>query len=321
MVVKSRFAAPGRFFRVGMSISVVFEARSEGACALAEEEKPSAAREFIRVPLSLAETAGEDVIINIADTGEEIEEARRLINDRYAWRGYGDSHQVRSGPSRVMFTAEFCGQTVGTITLVADSAEGLAADCAFRAELDDFRHAGRKICELAKFAFDPEVRSLNVMAALFHVVFVYGDRTHGCTDLCIEVNPRHVRFYEKMLGFECVGSPRLNTSVAAPAQLMWLSVSKIREQINLAANKIDRREGRSLYRLFFSPSEEHALFERLAAGRRRAVARTGTSSSISTPRAWPAAARLPSAHGHLAKGLRSRRGSVSDLCRPYGQFQ
>ena len=36
---------------------------------------------------------------------------------------------------------------------------------------------------------------------LFHIAYIFARRMHDRTDLLIEVNPRHVRFYERMLGF------------------------------------------------------------------------------------------------------------------------
>jgi hypothetical protein len=163
------------------------------------------------------------------------------------------------------FTAEIGEEVVGTITLAVDSSAGLAIDQAFSAEVGAFRSMpDTKVCELTKFAFSPNVQSKELMAALFHIVFVYGSRTHGGTDLFIEVNPRHVRFYESMLGFRRVGCLKQNESVAAPAQLMWLKVSEIREQI-LKCGGAQQNAARSLYPFFFSPADEDGIYRRLAA--------------------------------------------------------
>ena len=138
-----------------------------------------------------------DVTIRVVETRKKIEAARELVNDRYAWRGYGDNHQIPADAHHMTFTAEMGEEVVGTITLAVDSTSGLAIDRAFSAEVGAFRcMPGTKVCELTKFAFSPHIQSKELMAALFHIVFVYGSRTHGGTDLFIEVNPRHVRFYE-----------------------------------------------------------------------------------------------------------------------------
>jgi len=138
---------------------------------------------------------------------------------------------------------------------------------------------GAKVCELTKFAFDPAVQSKALMATLFHIVFVYGQRTYGCTDLVIEVNPRHVRFYEAMLGFERVGPLRDNESVGAPAQLMWLKVDAIRQHIDRAAAGAEGSKGRSLYPLFFSPADERGIYRRLVDATARAQAKASRRPS------------------------------------------
>jgi len=205
-----------------------------------------------------------NVAIRLVETRERIDAACDLINDRYAWRGYGASHRILFDAYHLTFTVEIDEQVVGTITLAVDSPQGLAADRIFRDEIDGFRALPEaKVCELTKFAFDAHIQSKELMAALFHIVFVYGHRTYGCTDLFIEVNPRHVRFYEAMLGFEKVGALVQNESVSAPSQLMWLKVGAIREYINRAAGKGTRDSGRSLYPFFFSPTDEGGIYLRL----------------------------------------------------------
>lgn len=206
------------------------------------------------------------VTIRLVETTEKIDAACDLVNDRYSWRGYGAGHRIQADAYHMTFTAEIDEEVVGTITLAVDSAQGLAVDRTFADDIDQFRCApGSKLCELTKFAFNSAVQSRELMAVLFHTVFVYGSRTHGCTDLLIEVNPRHVRFYETMLGFKRIGSIAANESVAAPAQLMALKVATIRENIDAAAaSNADRASARSLYPFFLSPTEENGIYRRLA---------------------------------------------------------
>ncbi len=94
-------------------------------------------------------------------------------------------------------------------------------------------------------------------------MFIYGTRHHRCTHLFIEVNPRHRRFYEAMLGFRPVGSVRTHESVQAPAQLMWLEVSDIAALISEQAGR-DGASSRSLYPLFLSRRDERDVHSRLS---------------------------------------------------------
>lgn len=210
----------------------------------------------------------DSMTIRLADSHGERSRANMLLNRKYAWRGYGDSHRIPSDPNCVTFTATAGAALIGTLTLRVDSTAKLAADQTFADVLVPFRNGpGARLCELTKFAFDTSSPARPRLAALFHMIFIYGSMHYNCTDLFIEVNPRHARFYERMLGFARVGEPRTNESVSAPSQLMWLNVGQIRQYID-QCNREDHNLGRSLYRHFFSRKEEKGIYLRLArAGR------------------------------------------------------
>lgn len=204
---------------------------------------------------------GAPITVRVADTNHQRNSARTLVNRMYSWRGYGDRHVIPQTPTHTTFTASSVADTIGTITLAVDSPAGLAADALFRDEIDTFRNRpGAKTCELTKLAFDSDAPPKQLLAAMFHLVFIYGYRRYKCTDLFIEVNPRHVRFYEAMLGFQRLSILKTNDSVSAPSQLMWLKVSEIRDRINQSAGGAGGRLSRSLYPHFFSPTEEDGLF-------------------------------------------------------------
>jgi hypothetical protein len=202
--------------------------------------------------------------IRLADSDGQRSQANMLLNRMYSWRGYGAEHQLPRTPNCVTFTATSQEDVIGTLTLTVDSAAGLALDRTFKEELEPFRRApGAKLCELTKFAFDTSSPAKPRLAALFHIIFIYGSMHYDCTDLFIEVNPRHARFYEAMLGFTRVGDAKTNEAVNAPAQLMWLNVGDIRRRIDRHAGRSDEGS-RSLYAHFFSAKEEAGIYQRLA---------------------------------------------------------
>ena len=212
---------------------------------------------------------GKTIAVRLADTDGQRNQASILINKMYGWRGYGADHQLSADEHNITFTAWSDDRPIGTLTLGVDSAEGLAADETFSEELDRLRNQpGVKLCELKKFACDPAEKSQAGLAALFHAIFIFGTHSYGCTDLVIEVHPRHIRFYEAMLGFSRMGPPKLNPDVEwwpsdVPVQLMWLKVSEIRRLIREHAGQ--RANGRrSLYPYFFSPKEEQGIWTRIA---------------------------------------------------------
>ena len=204
--------------------------------------------------------------IRLTDTSDGRNTASMLINRMYAWRGYAGNHQPSSDPNRITLTATDKGDVVGTLSIGIDSEVGLMADEIFKDELDAHRQRGAKLCEFTKFAFDPSVRSKTALANVFHLAVIYARDMHGCTDIVIEVNPRHRRFYERMLGFRKEGELKVNPRVDAPAYLLRVNLQFVTEQIarfggTWAAE--GETEERSFYPYFFSPREERGIINRL----------------------------------------------------------
>jgi hypothetical protein len=201
--------------------------------------------------------------IRLADTEEGRNSASLLISKMYATRGYNVSKLVKD-PNRITLSATDQGVVIGTVTLGIDSPIGILADEIFRDVVDQYRRADGKVCEITKLAFDPQVRSKAALAALFHTLYIYGHYLHHCTDVFIEVNPRHRRFYETMLGFRQLAEVRHNTRVDAPAYLLWTSLAYMGEQIEkLGGNSENPGNERSLYPYFFSKREEIGIAGRL----------------------------------------------------------
>lgn len=204
--------------------------------------------------------------IRLTDTSDGRNTASMLINRMYAWRGYSGDHKPTDDPNRITLTATDKGDVVGTLSIGIDSEVGLMADEIFKDELDAHRQRGAKLCEFTKFAFDPSVRSKAALANVFHLAVIYARDMHGCTDIVIEVNPRHRRFYERMLGFRKEGQLKINPRVDAPAYLLRVNLQFVTEQIarfggTWAAD--GETEERSFYPYFFSPREERGIINRL----------------------------------------------------------
>ncbi|WP_229491435.1 N-acetyltransferase [Massilia sp. HP4] len=213
----------------------------------------------------------EDVIVNqdsfgirLLDTTEGRNSASMLINKMYAWRGYAGTHQTGDDPNRIVLTATDKGDVVGTLSLGMDSEVGLMADEIFKSELDALRQQGAKLSEFTKLAFDPSVRSKASLANLFHLAVIYARDVHGCSDIIIEVNPRHRGFYKRMLGFEQIGELKTNPRVNAPAYLMRVRLAYATEQILKHGGTFGSdASNRSFYPFFFSPREESGIVARL----------------------------------------------------------
>lgn len=203
------------------------------------------------------------IAIRLASQESERNSASMVINRSYGARGYGSHHHIKLEHQTVTFTASSGTTVFGTITLKVDSDCLLSTDKTFTEELSALRsEPGTKLCELSKFAFDPSPDARPYLASLFHIIYLYGTDRFQCTDLVIEVNPRHVKFYQMMLGFECIGELKSNKAVSAPSQLMRIKVEKIGESIDRLAGEFVGM-GRSLYPYFFNKAEEAGLRRRI----------------------------------------------------------
>ena len=201
--------------------------------------------------------------IRLADTEDGRNSASLLISKMYATRGYNVA-KMEKDPNRVTIAASDNGNVIGTVTLGLDSAKGILADEIFGDYTGRYRARGARLCEITKLAFDPQVKSKMALASLFHILFIYARYVYFCTDVLIEVNPRHRRFYQTMLDFSDQSEMRHNTRVDAPAYLMWLGVDHMAEQIKkLGGTSSHPGTERSLYPYFFSHREEAGLANRI----------------------------------------------------------
>ncbi|WP_349292145.1 GNAT family N-acetyltransferase [Noviherbaspirillum sp. L7-7A] len=195
--------------------------------------------------------------IRLANTETVRSHASSLIHRMYASRGYTVNNPLQENPHRVTMTISEEDKVIGTITLGIDSPSGLLADEIFKDEVDAYRARGRKVCELTKLAFDPTTRSKTALASLFHIIFIYLRRVQKCTDIFIEVNPRHRRFYERMLGFKKHGPKKMNPRVNAPAYLLCVETDYVEEQIQkMGGTSSHDNAEKSLYPYFFCPISE-----------------------------------------------------------------
>jgi len=193
--------------------------------------------------------------------------AYSLVARRYAERGYLCQDLSTHIEGAVTICSAFQGAcTVGTIAVRFDSAQdGLAADRVFPEELAAMRASGASLCEFGRLALDHQVSdNKQLLAHLFHLAYLHAHRLAACDLLVIEVNPRHVPFYKRMLGFEVRSEARLNPRVQAPAVLMSLDLAHAREQIARLGGQPERvAETRSLYPCFYGEAEEAALLRKL----------------------------------------------------------
>lgn len=160
--------------------------------------------------------------IRLARTRFQQGAVSRLVRRMYAWRGYSMQPSVYppNDPNRVTLAVWDEEEVVATLTIGLDSSDGLLADGLYAQELSGLRQPGRRVCEVTRLAVHPEFSSGHMLNALFRTALVYGKEHLRASDAVIEVNPRHVRFYERRFGFRQVGKLRQCERVNAPAVLL-----------------------------------------------------------------------------------------------------
>jgi hypothetical protein len=206
--------------------------------------------------------------IQVADGGGERGDASLLIDRMYATRGYLSSGlPPGADDDRITLVASEAALTIGTITMGFDNDDGLLVDDLFGEEVDALRAGGLRLCEFTKLAVDAAVRSRRVLASLFHAAYIYALPIKSADRILIEVNPRHVGYYRRMLGFQALSEPRINRRVLAPAVLMMLDLAHARARIAALGGQHDEAalDERSLYPWFFGAQEERAIIERARA--------------------------------------------------------
>ena len=152
-----------------------------------------------------------------------------LVQRMYAWRGYRTEarRQPLDEQNRVTLAAWHYEEVVATLTLRRDSPIGLLADAHYGNVLDGLRGPDRVVCEVSRLAIDPDFSSRDLLNNLFSAALDYGREHFSASDAVMEVNQRHVRYYERCLGFQQIGDVCRCLRVDAPAVLMHQEIDGI----------------------------------------------------------------------------------------------
>lgn len=211
--------------------------------------------------------------IRAADENGHRSAARILVNRLYAERGYLTSRTpwpdetvaLKSPEPAVTLVIQEHETVVGTLSVGVDGPQGLLVDELYAAEVQTLRDQGRKLCEFIKLGVDQIARSRRLLASLFHTAFLYAKEIHGCDHVVVEVNPRHVDFYRRILGFSTIGPERSNPRVDAPAVLMCLDLQHTKEQLEDTHRGNDGASAwiRAFYRSGFSDKEQEGIVRRM----------------------------------------------------------
>ena len=181
-----------------------------------------------------------DYAIRPARTPYEQGIASMLVRRMYAWRGY-QSEAVRppaDDPHRLTLAAWHGDEVVATLTLGRDSSAGLLADVLYAPEVGRLRRPGHVVCEVSRLAVAREFSSPDLLIALLQSAHRHGQERFAATDVVIEVNPRHARYYQRVLGFRQLGGLRQCPRVDAPALLLHRAL----DDFSMSISRLSGRE-------------------------------------------------------------------------------
>lgn len=208
-----------------------------------------------------------DFTIKVANTLEEREGVFRLGYKMYLQKGYikenanqwliqsYDSHQETA----ILIIQDKQKNIVGSVTLVFDGPSSLPAEKIYRDELNILRKNNEKIVEISRLVIDPQYKnSKEILVLLFNYLYIYSYMVKKYTCLAIEVNPRHIAYYQTLLDFTPIGKEKACPIVQnAPAILMYVPLKHGQEKVlAISSGKVAEKNYRSLYNYFLKPEQQ-----------------------------------------------------------------
>jgi len=213
--------------------------------------------------LAASPDSADIVRVRLAKPRPLLQDASDLVKRRYEWRGY-QTESANADPNLYTFAAYNSGVLAGTMGVQLDSPAGLPADALYQEEVDCLRRSGYRLTEFTRLAVDETAPSKEVLGALFHTAVLFAHIVRGCTHVVIEVNPRHVAFYRRVLFFRPFGPERHAARVDAPAVALVLDLAeliKALEEFFAKPNWHERKH--SFFIHWFSPKDTDGILGRL----------------------------------------------------------
>ena len=124
------------------------------------------------------------------------------------------------------------------------------------------RTRGCRLAEVTRLAIDDSCPvAKNLLLHLFNQCYIFARLVRGYSDLVVEVNPRHVAYYQRIIRFQQAGPQRSCSRVqGAPAVLLHLNLSEIEATVKSTGCTFGRDlNGRRLHPYPYSKLEEEAV--------------------------------------------------------------
>ena len=196
----------------------------------------------------------------------DMERVWRLTHDEYVRMGYAkptpggmlkhfDLDEIEE---TVVWLAEEGDRALGTISITRDGPAGMHVDDDFKDVVDEVRRecrsTGKRLAAPWRIVTRSDLHSaLTVSMGLINACVDYTMRKHFDVTL-YTFNPRHQRFYKRMLSLYAIAGPRPSAAVEnAPAVLMRGDLEDVRQ----AWNKTKARRGSARVKPALSETREY----------------------------------------------------------------
>ena len=169
-------------------------------------------------------------IIKEVENREELLNVIESVKQHYKQNGYlEDDLKIKDfyylfSPTTKIYINTNKNKLISTVSMFIDSKEyGLPSDQLYEKEFEALRRQGRKLIEGGMLAGEQGRPLLYLMSVFFKEA-----KNQKSDDILLIINPKHKKFYEKMLLFKQIGEekqcPKVNN---APAILMKLNLKKL----------------------------------------------------------------------------------------------
>lgn len=204
----------------------------------------------------------------LARTKEDLQKVFELAYEVYLEKGYAFHHDTKMETSiydahkdsLILLVENDNHEAVGSITLYYDDSKLVPADNIFNEELNLLRKEGIKFAEVSRFVVKQDYQhNKEILLSLINTIYIHAFRIMNIDEFIIEVNPRHVDYYKKLLGYVQFGEvkecPRVNN---APAVLLRGNKEKYLKIVDHC-----EYEKRTLYNSFMPKNNEESIIYKL----------------------------------------------------------
>jgi hypothetical protein len=216
--------------------------------------------------------------IRLATSDGQKRLARMLVQKMVATRGYetggvAPAESLETPNQLTLVVSDTKERPRGTMSMIFDTSAYLPADLLFHDLLSPLRAQGRRLIEISRLAIDRSGGSKRLFAAMAHIFLIYATVVHRYTDWIIEANPRHVGFYEKLIGMQAMSEVRQGPAGAAPAVLLRIALADMLERAEALGGRgtasaaddasLGDHVTEGLYPYFLSQDDARAIARRL----------------------------------------------------------